>query len=34
MSDKCNNCDNMELYPDEQCPECNREFESNSLYVS
>jgi len=24
MNDKCENCHDMELYPDEECPDCGR----------
>ena len=25
LENKCSNCHDMELYPDEQCPDCGRE---------
>jgi len=26
MDDKCKNCHDMELYPDEECPDCGRKY--------
>ena len=28
MNDKCKNCHDMELYPDEECPDCGRKYKA------